>query len=112
MSWGRAGHREEVEELLREFKDSLLKLLGKNFSSMVLFGSYARAEADEESDVDIAILTRRRLTREEKKEVSKIASRLSLKYDLVISCVFYPEEEFRRRQTPFLSNIRKEGIKV
>jgi hypothetical protein len=37
---------------------------------------------------------------------------LSLKHDVVVSCVFMAEEEFERRQGPFLRNVRREGVVV
>jgi hypothetical protein len=35
-----------------------------------------------------------------------------LKYDVVISKFYLTEEEFQKHKTPFLLNVKKEGILV
>jgi len=102
--------KRNIEEILQKFRHSLKNTLGKKFSRLILFGSYAREEAESESDIDVAILIKKQLMKEEKNMVSQIASSLSLKHDVVISCVFYLESQYLSWETPFLSNLRREGI--
>ncbi len=45
--------REELFEILREVKERLRDILGDELVEVILFGSYARGEAREDSDVDV-----------------------------------------------------------
>lgn len=89
---------------------------GKNFDSAVLFGSYARGDFDDESDIDIMILAD--VSSAElsgyKKKFSRLTSELGLKYDVVITVTLKDSETFYKYQNavPFYSNIKKEGIKI
>ncbi len=52
--------RKEIEisekELLISLKERLLMILGKDIRKIVLFGSKARGDFDENSDIDLAII--------------------------------------------------------
>nr|MBA2556182.1 nucleotidyltransferase domain-containing protein [Chloroflexota bacterium] len=46
-------------------------------------------------------------------EVSRLSealAKLSLRHDTVVSCVFVSEARYRSEQSPFLLNVRREGI--
>lgn len=43
-----------LEDVLRDLAGNLRKLYGRRYRSLVLYGSHARGEADEGSDVDNA----------------------------------------------------------
>ncbi len=45
-----------LRKLLNEVKQGLKRLYGDRLRGVYLFGSYARGEADAESDVDVLIL--------------------------------------------------------
>ncbi len=104
--------QEEVQKITEEFKNSLKKILGKKFYALILFGSYARKEAEAGSDIDLLVLTTSELSEKERREISRLASALSLKYDTVISCVFYLVEQYETWETPFLSNVKREGLRL
>ncbi|WP_240922535.1 nucleotidyltransferase domain-containing protein [Thermococcus sp. 9N3] len=50
--------REELLEILREMKEKLIEILGDDLVEVILFGSYARGEAKEDSDVDVLVVLR------------------------------------------------------
>jgi hypothetical protein len=43
---------------------------------------------------------------------SDLVASLSLEKDVVISRAFVSREEFEKKQSPFLMNVRREGIAV
>ena len=102
----------ELENILAELKKQLQEKLGKKFAALVLYGSYARGEETEESDIDLLLLVSEELTQEEKILVDEIVSQLSLKYDVVLSCVDYPLKVYESYNTPFLLNVKEEGIRI
>lgn len=86
-----------------EYKDRLAK--------MVLFGSQARNEAVNGSDIDILIVLKGNIrASDEILKTGGIVAELSLKYDQMISCLFMEESRFLHHNNMLLRNIRLEGI--
>ncbi|MBP3470329.1 MAG: nucleotidyltransferase domain-containing protein [Lachnospiraceae bacterium] len=47
----------ERQEILQIFSCSVKMILGKSLSKIIVYGSYARGDYREDSDIDIMILT-------------------------------------------------------
>ncbi len=102
--------RDELLEILREVKGKLKEILGDDLVEVILFGSYARGEAREGSDVDVLVITRRKPTPEEDWELGELMTDLVLRYGVVVSLVVYPKRE--EPKDPFFLTAMEEGIKV
>jgi predicted nucleotidyltransferase len=103
----------DVKILLPELKNRLLDLYGGRLKGVYLFGSYARDEADEESDVDVLIvLDQVDDYSVEINRTSYLTAELSLKYECSISCVYASEDRWTAEQTMFFLNVRAEAIPV
>lgn len=86
--------------------------LGKNLIDMKIFGSKVRGDFDEESDIDILIVVKKRDTRV-RDSISEIASDLNLEFDCLLSPVIYTKEEYNRNRyfkNLFSENIATEGV--
>ncbi|AHL21744.1 nucleotidyltransferase family protein [Thermococcus nautili] len=103
--------REELLEILREVKEKLIKILGDDLVEVILFGSYARGEAKEDSDVDVIVMVKRRLTLEEHDRLSEITEEYVLEKGLVVSLIVYPVNP-RMEDDPLIWNVNVEGVKV
>ncbi len=76
-----------------------------------LYGSYARGDYHNGSDVDVAIVLAGEVDiSAELDRVGPIASDISLRYDLLLSVLPIPEQWWAQRQSPLLLNLRKEGV--
>jgi predicted nucleotidyltransferase len=64
-----------VEETLRVFVDEVRRRFGDRVVDVRLFGSYARGEAHEESDVDVLVLLAQ-ATRDEELSITELAADL------------------------------------
>jgi predicted nucleotidyltransferase len=87
-------------------------MLGFRAFKMVLFGSRARGDYGEESDVDVAILVRG-LTREMKRRILDKVAEIELEYLLPISALVLSEDEFehlKKRERRIAIDIDREGI--
>lgn len=101
----------KIRSTLEKLKENLGSLYGERLKAVYLFGSYARGEADEESDVDVLIvLDRVENYSEEIDRTSEVVSDLSLRSGLTISRVFASEERWRTDQTNFFLNVREEAV--
>jgi predicted nucleotidyltransferase len=107
------GMSEKLLHIVGELRRGLLALYGPRLANLVLFGSQARNEAEPESDIDVLVVLRGPVDpNQEIPRVSPLASGLSLKHDVVISCVYVSEEGFHSDQSPLLLNVRREGVMV
>lgn len=101
----------KLKELLKELKTGLEVIYGSRLRGFYLFGSYARGEQDDESDVDaLVVLDNFESYYAEIHRTGQLASDLSLKYSVTISEVFMKEAQWLYGDTPFLMNIRPEAI--
>ena len=108
--------RNVLNQLLSEILQYSLKTFGSRLDSGLLYGSYARNEADAESDVDVMILVN-----EDAQELSShryalnsFGTGLDLKYGVLTSMVLQDAETFYKWKDvlPFYQNVLKEGVKV
>ena len=83
---------------------------------VILYGSCARGDFTEDSDIDIAIFTNRRA--EEFyiliEKISELTFEYSVQYDLILSPVFQNIKDFEKwkKVLPYYKNIQKEGIAI
>jgi len=102
---------EAIREVLARLKQGLSDLYGERLKGVYLFGSYARGEADKESDIDVLIvLDRVDNYSQEIDRTSELVAQLSLECDKSISCVYVSEERWKGEETMFLINVRKEAV--
>jgi len=100
-----------LKSIVKELKRGLQEIYNAQLKGVYLYGSYARDDADTESDVDIAIILEKiESYSDEIARTSKLVSELSLKYDKTISRVFVSWQDWKEKETPFLLNTRKEAI--
>ena len=103
--------RDELLEILREVKGKLKEILSDDLVEVILFGSYARGEAREWSDVDVLLITRRRLSIEEHDRLNEITEMYVLEKGIVISLIIYPLNS-RMEHDPLIQTVHVEGITV
>lgn len=107
------GKRIPVAQIVGQYRARLEAILGDDLESIVLYGSQARGDAEEGSDIDVLCVVRTLLDYGDLIErTSNAAAQLSLEYDVVISTAFVRSEDYRTRNTPFLMNVRREGVTV
>jgi predicted nucleotidyltransferase len=110
-SVGPLNSRLDVHGVLAELKTGLQLLYGDRLRGIYLFGSYARGEADQESDLDIlVVLDAFDRYAHEVDRTAELAAKLSLKFDVTVSLVFFRERDWLEGDTPFLLNVRDEAI--
>ncbi len=99
---------EQLKELLAELKEGLKSIYGSRLKGVYLYGSYARGEQEEYSDVDLLVVLDEFFLEGYGAEVTRtgyLGSDLSLKYGVTVSKVFVREADWLHKETPFLDTI-------
>jgi predicted nucleotidyltransferase len=101
----------KLDKIITEFRQQLEKLYGDKLINLVLYGSQARGDATENSDIDIMVILKNPVSPgDEIFRMGEIKNQLNLKYDQLISIFPISQEDFFSKQTPLLDNIRREGV--
>ena len=105
---------EKILLVTQSVVDETVKLLQDKIHKIILFGSYARGDFDSESDIDIMILLNcsEEEVRKYREDVCKIASRVGLDNDIVVSLVLNDKDTFygRMEVLKFFQNVKNEGV--
>ncbi len=101
----------EVKTLMSELKAGLRAIYADRLKGIYLYGSYARGEADAESDLDVlVVLDRIDRYAAEVDRTGQLGAELSLKYGVSISKVYLSESSWLHGDTSFLANVREEAL--
>ena len=103
----------EDKEILRQVRQAIRSWLPD--ATLYLYGSGAWGTREPDSDLDLLILTPQRLFREAESIVTDAIYELELANGVVISTVFYSQEEWDTpllRATPFRARVDAEAVLV
>jgi len=99
-------------EIAKELKEKLSKIV--RLIDFRVFGSRARGDRDEYSDMDV-FLEVESLDKETKNKISDIVWEVGFQHYVVISPLIFTRYEIEKspmRASPIVENIVKEGVKV
>ena len=103
----------EIEHILKEFREKAEKLYGSRLKNIILYGSFARGHATEDSDIDLAVVLAGAVDPcEEIDRMADIFTDLNLEHNVLIAVYPVSESNFEKVESPLLINVRKEGITV
>ena len=96
---------------MKELKEGLAQIYGDKLKAVYLYGSYARGDYRQGSDVDVMILLKDYKSYwEEIQRSSQLASDIALKYEVTVSRLFIKEIQWKESVMPVIRNIRKDGV--
>ena len=105
-----------ISNIIQDFAKSVRKMMGNSLDSVIVYGSYARGDYSELSDIDVMLLVS--LGEEEIKEISDQISDLAfdfmMKYGVDISPIITNIDHFNYwvDNLPFYRNVRDEGVRL
>ena len=104
---------DHLKAILDELRTRFQELYGERLVQMILFGSQARGDAEEGSDIDVLVVLSGEVNPgREIEHAGDIVYDVSFANDVVVSCVFMGEDRFLHRNGPLLRNVRKEGVPI
>lgn len=97
--------RRALESFVRILKGSY----GDRIRKIILFGSVAKGEAEEDSDIDVLIVA----NEVSQKEISRISLQILMKCGEVISSIVEDEQQFEKNKDyTFHQIVLKEGVEI
>ena len=103
-----------TRNLLDQYTEILQKIYGKHLKKVILYGSYARGDYRDDSDIDIMILLdlSDMDIKQYRHELSGETFDFNMDHDLDIKPIAKSEAHFNKwiMNYPFYSNIHKEGV--
>ncbi|MDD5133846.1 MAG: nucleotidyltransferase domain-containing protein [Phycisphaerae bacterium] len=101
----------DIKLILKEFKQEVSKLYEKKLNSIILYGSWARGKATEDSDIDLAIVLEGNvIAGREIDRMIDIITDINLKYGVLLSVYPVSKKDYATVNSPLILNIRKEGV--
>jgi predicted nucleotidyltransferase len=101
-----------------KLKENIIRLIKTTVSKtdpnaiLLLYGSYARGDYNDFSDIDLLILIDKdKITRNDEKRMKYPLYDIEFKTGTIISPIVYSKKDWetRHRVTPFYENVNKEG---
>lgn len=100
----------QIDSVLKEFKDYLQSLYGDKLNSLILYGSWARNQATEDSDIDVAVVLNGEVN--PCKEIDRmidVITDINLKHGVLLSVYPVSNQKYKNVNSPLLKNLRTEG---
>ena len=106
----------EVSSIINQLRERLCYLFPFEQFDVILFGSYARNEADDGSDIDVLFLVdaSRQSIAEKNWQVGEVCADLLLEHGIVVSPIIENRDYFHRQANllPFFKSIQQEGVRI
>lgn len=107
---------EKIKEVVDKFADEAKKIYGSKLQKIILYGSCARGDFENDSDIDILVLldVPQENINSERNRILDVADKLDLDYDVVLAPVFQNYTVYQKYipVSVFYQNIEREGVKI
>ncbi len=101
----------KIEPILKELKQILTNYYGERLAYLILYGSYARGDFNQDSDIDVLVVLENCIS--ENKEIDIITdlkTDLCLDNEIFISTNPTTSLKFETSNYTYFRNIKKQGI--
>jgi len=102
---------QRIKRLINQIKAHLIEMYGGKIKKIILYGFCVRGEAAKDSDIDILVLVDQSLNPFEVREsLSDLLFDILLEEGELVSVIAVPEHLYENYNSPFMLNVRKEGL--
>ncbi len=103
-----------IQHIAQEYKQALQELYGPQLDKLILFGSHARGDFHEESDIDFAVVLADPSMKASNEIIksSAISFKIGLKHNVCISPILVSSQTLQTSMQGVYRDIRKEGVEI
>lgn len=101
--------KQQIEQNILNLKQAVANQWGERFKGLWFFGSQARGDAKEGSDIDVLLVFEQKPTWREKNSILDGVADFEISAGLVIDAKIYSENELKNEWTPFRQIVQQEG---
>ncbi len=83
------------DDTKKELVRGLTEIFGKNMCAIILFGSVARGDAVDESDIDIAVIIKKEMDIQTKRHFISWVADMDIRYEKVFSIVDIQKKKYK-----------------
>lgn len=103
----------KIQPVLHHLKQELAVLYQERLAALVLYGSFARREETDASDIDVLVVLNGEISQvDEIWRMGEVGAKLLLEYDELVSIVPTSQQEFLYPNSLLLQAIWQEGILI
>lgn len=106
----------EVRMIIEQLRKRLSTVFPQEQFDIILFGSYARDDADDGSDIDVMFLVNssRQTIAQKHWQIGEAAAEMLMDYGIVVSPVVENRSYYQANAQllPFFQNIQREGVRI
>ena len=103
----------EVRPLVQAARHALAALYVERLAGLHVYGSYARGEATERSDLDLLVVLRGAFDRaEEAWRLADVVLDFAQAHGVSLQTILMTEADFAQAHWPLLANVRREAVPV
>ena len=107
---------EKIRTVAGIFAEEAQKIYGNKLRSIILYGSCARGNFQDDSDIDVLLLMNvsKEHLAEERRKIFAMSDRLDLEYEVVLAPVLQSYEVYENYLpvSAFYQNVQREGVKI
>jgi len=107
-------NKKQIEKAIQSLKERLVELYGHDVE-LRIFGSAARGDYHENSDIDILVVLPSQVNNAIEEQVFDLAYDIELEYGVIIGTIVYSKEFWSSEQAasmPLYKNIQRESLFV
>ncbi|GBC97127.1 hypothetical protein HRbin16_02947 [bacterium HR16] len=105
--------QEKIRPVAERVKGYLSARYGQGVESVLLYGSYARGEAQSRSEIDLLVVVREPLMPQQvREELNDLLLDILLEEGELVSVVVVPKSYFDDGDSPFLRQVKGEAVLV
>lgn len=104
----------ELSNLLQEIKKEVFLILNDSVIELKLYGSYARGDYDDDSDLDICLIYDEANVKDIDDLISEISVKYQLKYGIMVNIYDISVSYYNKYKniSPLIKNIEREGVAI
>lgn len=102
-----------VRDAVNDLKRHLSALYGRRLMGVYLYGSYARGDFTQDSDIDLVLALAGEVnTYKELDRLAPAIAEVCLEHDVLIAAYPVPVVWVTERKSALFENVRKEGVQI